>query len=496
MLTPHHAPPLLRVPRYSTVNPMPLIQDEIEALFSEAAELAAQVLQANENREVPVVQFAEASELRREFDLDLPARGRGLDGLVELARKTLKYSVHTGHPRFMNQLFGGHDAAGILGEWITALSNTSMYTFEAAPVGTLFELALLEKLSEFIGFAGGEGVFAPGGSLANLMSVLAARGRAFPHVKEHGLQPADRPVMFTSAEAHYSIKRAGMVAALGTRGTVLVPTDEVGRLRPSELERLIVEAKEAGQTPFYVAATSGTTVASAFDPLEDIAEVAQRHGMWMHIDGSYCGSALLSKKHRGLLAGSERADSMTWNPHKMMGVPLASSALLLRESGRLEETLAMNADYLFHADSDKSLDLGDRSLQCGRRVDALKLWFSWQAVGVSGFEERIDSLFAQAERFRELLAEREGFRLIREQQGPNVCFRYLPRCSREATGEERLRCEHEATLRIRAKLAREGSFLINYAPLDGAETFRLVASNPSTTEEDLQALLDAISADE
>ncbi|HED65529.1 MAG TPA: glutamate decarboxylase [Planctomycetes bacterium] len=471
-------------------------QTEIEALFDAAGRLAADALQSNQDRTHPVVHRVSPEELIRCLELELPTEGRGLESVLDLARKTLHYSVRTGHPRFMNQLFGGFDAAAILGEWICALTNTSMYTFEAAPVGTVVELALIERLNRFVGFENGEGVFAPGGSVSNLISVLAARHRAFPHVKDEGLRPSDRPVMFTSAEAHYSLQRAGMIAGLGRNGTVCVPVDEVGRMIPGELERCILEERRKGRTPFFVAATAGTTVPGAFDPIDEIANVAERHGLWMHIDGSYGGSVLLSRQHRHLMRGCERADSIAWNPHKMMGVPLSSSATLMRTKGSLVSTMGMNADYLFHEESDANWDLGDRTLQCGRRVDALKLWFSWQVLGDRGFEARVDGLFDQASRMRELVREREGFRLIREQEGANVCFRYLPRAHRSAAGEERDRHEHEATLRIRGKLAEEGSFLVNYASLDGAATFRLVASNPDTTEEDQTALLDAIEAED
>lgn len=467
-------------------------QAEIAALFENAARLAAESLQEQSDPNQPVVNWIGPEDLTQALELELPAEGRGLGSVLEIARKTLHFSVRTGHPRFVNQLFGGSDPAAIVGEWITALSNTSMYTYEAAPVGTVVEVALIKRLCDLVGFPEGEGVFAPGGSISNLMSVLSARQRAFPHVKQHGLREGERPVMFASAESHYSIPRAGIVCGLGHDATISVPVDEVGRMRVDELERLIEEQKRAGRAPFYVAATAGTTVAGAFDPIGEIAAVARRHGLWLHIDGSYGGSALLSKKYSGLLAGSELADSMTWNPHKMMGIPLASSATLMREPGHLEAALAMNADYLLHGDSDPQWNLGDRSLQCGRRVDALKLWFAWQVHGDIGFERRVDGLFDQAQKFRQLLAERPGFRLIRDQEGPNVCFRYLPPDQRDAPAAEWPRLEQEATIRIRSELAREGSFLINYASLDGAATFRLVASNPNTTDSDLTALLDAI----
>ncbi len=465
---------------------------EIEDLFTGAAKLATQFLRESQDSQTPVLESIPPEDLIETLGVELPEEGRGASSALDLARATLRFSVRTAHPRFMNQLFGGCDPAGILGEWIAAVSNTSMYTYEAAPVGTVVELALIERLNSYVGFSDGEGVFTPGGSISNLMSVLAARHRAFPHLKREGLRSDEQPVLFVSAESHYSLKRAAIVAGLGAQAAVPVPVDEVGRMRPDELERLIRKERARGRTPFYVAATAGTTVAGAFDPIEPIADVAERHGLWLHIDGSYGGSVLLSDRLRHLLAGSERADSMAWNPHKLMGVPLSSSALLVKRAGALASTLEVDADYLFHEDSDETWELGSRSLQCGRRVDALKLWFSWQSLGTAGFRRRVEQLFDQAELFRELIREREGFRLIREQEGPNVCFRYLPQEYRDATGEDREQLEQLATTEIRAALVREGSFLINYATVDGVATFRMVASNPETGREDLVALLEAI----
>ncbi len=468
--------------------------DAAVVLFQEAAQLAAATLERNADRAQPVVHRLEPADLVRALELELPREGRGLEQAMECARRTLRYSVATGHPRFMNQLFGGMDPAAVLGEWVAALSNTSTYTYEAAPVGTVVELALLERLARYAGMEPAEGVLSPGGSLANLMAALAARHARFPHVKQHGLRPGDRPVMFCSTEAHYSIRRAATVMGLGTDGCVEVPVDAVGRMSPAALEERVAAVRAEGRTPFFVCATSGTTVPGAFDPIPALADVCAREQLWLHVDASYGGSVLVSRRHRHLAAGTERADSLTWNPHKMMGVPLACAALLTRHRGALAGAMGMNADYLFHEDSEPEHDLGDRSLQCGRRVDALKLWFAWQVAGDLGFEQRIDHLFDTAERFRELVRAREGFRLVREQEGTNVCFRYLPPEHRGLEGPERDRREHEATLRIRESMARDGSFLINYATLDGAATFRLVASNPETTEGDLTALLDRIEA--
>ena len=468
---------------------------DAQLLIQEASKIATAYLADNNNRSEPVVRRVSPAELLDRMDLALPSQGRPLEALLDDVRTTLEYSVRTGHPGFSNQLFGDQDAAGLLGEWMTALLNTSMYTFEVAPVATLMELELLKHMCGFVGWSEdeGEGVLAPGGSIGNLMSVLAGRNRFFPHMKEHGLRAEDRPVMFVSVEGHYSIDRAATIAGLGTAAVRKVEVDEIGRMCPQKLNAAIEEVIAKGEQPFYVCATASTTVAGAFDSLNEIADVAERHGLWLHVDGACGGSVLLSETHRKLMAGSERADSLTWNPHKMMGVPLSCSALLVRERGRLEATNAMGADYLFHDGDDARFDLGDRSLQCGRRVDSLKLWLSWHALGDEGHAQRIDQLFDSANALRGMLGERDAFELIRQPEGANTCFHYVPESLRgvapsAARSEELSRL----TIEIRERLHSEGRILINYAPLDGYQVFRHVANNHRISEEDLSFLLDEI----
>ena len=473
---------------------MPQLGTELDTILHQAAQLASDYLSSHEDRSIPVVQNLPPEDLRALLNVSLPSLGRPLTELMTDVEAVLRYSVRTGHPRFFNQLFGGSDPAAILGEWITALVNTSMYTYEAAPVATVMELELIQRMNEMVGFPEGEGVFAPGGSTSNLMALLAARHRAYPHVKRKGLAAGDAPVLFLSAEAHYSLQRAAVIGGLGLDAAIEVACDEQGRMRPDALEKAIQSAKSQGKQPFLVAATAGTTVAGAFDPLDRIADVAAAHELWFHVDASLGGTVLFSERHRGLMDGVERADSVTWNPHKMMGVPLACSATLMRERGQLLATNGMNADYLFHGRNDVSYDLGDMTLQCGRRVDALKLWFSWQAHGDKGYEQRVDRLFEMVGSFRKIVDARSGFSLIREPQSTNVCFRYLPPALRSTEGAERLAAEDDITTRVRQRLVDQGRFLINYATLDGAATFRMVLNNEATTEEDMLALLDEIEA--
>jgi glutamate/tyrosine decarboxylase-like PLP-dependent enzyme len=466
-------------------------------LIQEAARIATDYLADHGDRSQPVVRQVSAAELLKRIDIALPATGRPLSDLLEDVRQTLHYSVRTGHPGFSNQLFGDYDPAALLGEWMTALLNTSMYTFEVAPVVTLMETALMQHMCGFVGWHGetGEGVLTPGGSIANLMAVLGARNRCCPEAKERGLGKDSRLVLLMSAEAHYSIERAASVVGLGSAAVRTVAVDALGRMDPAALQATIARALAEGERPFFLCATASTTVAGAFDPIEPLADIAEQHGLWLHVDAACGGGVLLSPRYRSLMAGCERADSVTWNPHKMMGIPLACSALLVRERGRLAATHAMGADYLFHTDEDDDarFDLGDITLQCGRRVDSLKLWLSWQALGDEGHARRIERMFEVAGTLHELLAEREGFEIVREPQGCNTCFQWVPeRLRNDETSAARSQAIGKATVRIRGLLRAEGRLLINYAPLDGVSVFRHVANNARVTSDDLSFLLDEI----
>lgn len=173
------------------------------------------------------------------------------------------------------------------GEWLTATANTNMFTYEIAPVFILMETVVLTKMREIIGWHGGDSILAPGGSISNLYAFLAARHRMFPDYKEHGAKclPGEL-VMFTSDQSHYSVKSCASVGGLGTDNCIMIPSDETGHMIASELERQIVERKARGQIPFFVSATSGTTVLGAFDPLNEIADICERHKLWMHVDVS------------------------------------------------------------------------------------------------------------------------------------------------------------------------------------------------------------------
>ncbi|KAE8291278.1 Glutamate decarboxylase 1 [Larimichthys crocea] len=434
------------------------------------------------------------------FNLELSDQPESLEQILVDCRDTLKYGVRTGHPRFFNQLSSGLDIIGLAGEWLTSTANTNMFTYEIAPVFVLMEQLTLKKMREMIGWPNGEGdgLFSPGGAISNMYSVMIARYKYFPEVKTKGMSAAPRLVLFTSEHSHYSIKKAGAALGFGAENVILLSTDERGRVIPADLEAKIIDAKQKGYVPLFVNATAGSTVYGAFDPINEIADICEKYNLWLHVDGAWGGGLLMSRKHRHKLSGVERANSVTWNPHKMMGVPLQCSAILVREKGILAGCNSMCAGYLFQPDKqyDVTYDTGDKAIQCGRHVDIFKFWLMWKAKGTIGFEQHIDKCLDLSQYLYNKIKNREGYQMVFDgvPQHTNVCFWYIPPSLRGMPdGEERREKLHRVAPKIKAMMMESGTTMVGYQPQGNkVNFFRMVVSNPAATQSDIDFLIDEI----
>ncbi len=472
--------------------------DRVAEILQAAADLAAEYLSRSDDPESPVTLNPPPSAIHQRVPLKLDGPAVPVDELMEQARDLMELSVRTGSANFSNQLFSGFDPVAIVGEWLTAVLNASMYTYEVAPAMTLVEREVIARMGKAAGWTGCEGLFTPGGSLSNLMAMLMARQRALPKVKSLGLQ-GSKLVVFTSAEAHYSVERAAVILGLGSDSVVPIGQDRYGRMRSDAFEYEVKKARTEGRQPMMVVATAGSTVLGAFDPIAEIADVAEREGLWLHVDGAYGGSALLSAKRKSLLNGVERADSLTWCAHKMLNVPLSASVIIVREPGLLHQCNAVHAEYLYHADNDApDLDTGEMSIQCGRRVDALKVWLAWKARGDAGMAALVDRKFELATKMRELVRGRERFELLSDPDevggGCNTCFVYHAPSLDGLPPEKKLRAIDAGTHVLRERVRLRGRVLTNYAPVFGVRAFRHVSANDRATEAELALILDEIEA--
>lgn len=428
-------------------------------------------------------------ELQDIFPTELCEEGHSVEELGWLMQSTMDYSCRTGHRLFLDKLYAGSDPIGQVSSWLLSTLNTNCHIFSAAPVFTLIEKMMVQQVGKMFGYENGDGLFFPGGSYSNLISMILARNKAFPESVQKGLSREDRPIVLTSTQGHYSIDRGAIVMGLGQDSVAKVPCNLQGQMDVDALDRTIDSLLAEGKKPFYLCAVAGTTVLGGFDQFKQVAEVCKKHDIWMNIDACWGGGVIVSDKHKHLLDGSSFADSISWNAHKMLSVPLQTSVLLVKKHGHLQSMFTSQAEYLFHGEQDFE-DPGTKTPQCGRKPDAFKLWLSWQKHGRKGFEKRVDKAFGLARRLRNLVDSNPRFQLVAEPDSLNVCFWFVPpelRNGKFNPTDPRL---GEATKDIHAML--NGEILLDHAPLRDhgfPAFFRVIISSPKLEEKDAELIL-------
>ncbi|KAH9420767.1 glutamate decarboxylase gad1 [Dermatophagoides pteronyssinus] len=462
-------------------------------------DICLEFIDESNDRSQPILRYYDPEEMKMKFNFDIGEEPLNLEQIVRDCAQALYYQVRTAHPHYFNQLSCGLDIVSLAGEWLTAAANTNMFTYEIAPVFILMEHEVLKKMRQIIGFNDGDSILAPGGAISNLYAVIASRQQMFPEYKTKGLNALPQQlVLFTSEHSHYSIKSAGSVCGFGTDNVIEVPCDEKGKMIPSELERLVKAQYEMGNRPYFVNCTCGTTVLGSFDPINPIADICEKYNLWLHVDAAWGGGLLLSSKQRHKLHGIERARSVTWNPHKLMGTLLQCSTIHFKQDGLLLETNQMCADYLFQQDKhyDITYDTGDKVIQCGRHNDIFKLWLMWRSKGDKGYERHIDHLFEMTDYMvKGIKARGDKFHMVLENpECVNVSFWYVPNRLRSIPhNEERIKELGRITPILKARMMHKGTLMISYQPLgDIPNFFRNIISNSGVQKKDVDFLLDEL----
>ncbi|KAL4946137.1 hypothetical protein BDV06DRAFT_208958 [Aspergillus oleicola] len=444
-----------------------------------------------------LVDYKKPEELRDILQLNLPQQGTGQDGLIDVLRNVLRFSVNTWHQGFLDKLYASTNAPGVASELILAALNTNVHVYQVSPALSIIEKHTGQQLAALFGLNGPRagGISVQGGSASNTTSIVIARNNLYPSTKTDG-NGDYKFVLFTSAHGHYSIEKAAQMLGLGSSSVWAVPIDKEGRMIPSELEKLVQKALDENRTPFYVNATAGTTVMGSFDPFNEIAAICKKYNLWFHIDGSWGGSFAFSQRQRHKLAGSEKANSIAINPHKMLGVPVTCSFLLASDLRQFHRANTLPAGYLFHNNDDENTnqlenpselapdspevwDLADLTLQCGRRADSLKLFLSWTYYGTTGYERQIDTACDTAAYLATLIQDNPHFILVSQNPPPclQVCFYYAPggkllhpRESGAVVSNEtaRAKANSKVTEQITHAIVSRG-FMVDYAPPSGDE---------------------------
>lgn len=408
-----------------------------------------------------------SKNLKKITEIKIPQKGFSPKKIVKIIDYYFDNIISTHHPHFFNQLFSGFDFYSFLAEIIISATNTSMYTFEVAPIQSLIELELLNKITAMIEFPKKEentinGTFVTGGSNANLIALTVARESYQKNSNEK--ININQLRVYVSEHAHYSFEKAMIISGIGLDNLVKIKSNKKGQINITDLERNIKEDIQKKKIPFFIGATSGTTVLGSFDDINSLMKISKKYKLWLHVDGAWGGSVIFSEKHKKLLSGLSKADSFCFDAHKMLGVSLICSVLLFKDEQILKKINETRVNYLFHHENSEQntcQDLGEYSFQCGRRAEAVKLWLAWCAYGNIGYQKRIDKLFSLAKWTENKIKENKNFELIYPVFSVNVCFRFI--------GKENIVKEkkdnkflNEVNLKIRNRLISNNLYMINF----------------------------------
>ncbi len=451
--------------------------------------------------------YKKPAELGAKLNLALSEEGEFDEKTLQnILDQVVKYTPKVRSLTYLNYFYSSPDPIGLIGDWLISLMNTNVHAYEASPVFTLVETELIKSLAKIVGYkTKSDGIFCPGGSYSNMLAMYLARKRFYPESSDNGLcNNKERPVIFTSEQAHYSIDRAAALLGIGTKFVRKIECDQKGRIIPKYLDEKIKQAVSQGEQPFFVSATSGTTVLGGFDPLAEIKEVLLPYKrIWLHTDAAWGGAVLMSEKHCDLVKGIEGTDSATWDFHKALSAPILCSALLVKDGTDLKN-LFNDADtsYLFHYHDDEEAEkphLGEKTLQCGRRGDAFKFWLMWKMRGKRYFAGNMEKRFAIAAQAVEIIKSKKCFWIYNEQPDFwNIAFWYVPEHLRHLQGitqcTEQDRAElDKLTVNISRRMERDGQVLVNYSKLKDIPSFiRLVINNNEITENLLYQIFEII----
>ena len=447
----------------------------------------------------PVTPDVNPGDILRQLPPSPPAEGEPFARLFrDFTDLIVPGMTHWNHPGWFAYFPGNNSPPSVLAEMLTATLGAQCMSWATSPAATELEQVTMDWLRQMIGLPPQfTGVIQDTASTSTLVALLSAREHATRSQGEGGRPAADRSrlTVYASSEAHSSVDKGVKLAGYDHDRFRRVPVDQRFAMLPDALDQMLDHDIAAGLTPACVVATVGTTSSTAIDPVDRIAEVCRRHGVWLHVDAAYAGTAAIVPELRGLFHGVEHADSVVLNPHKWMLVNFDCSAYFVRDTDALLRTFQVTPEYLRTAADPAVVNYRDWGIQLGRRFRALKLWFVIRSYGVSGLQEVVRTHVALARELGQWIEESSEFELMAPVPLGLVCLRYNPpgRKLDEARLDElnaALLAHVNATRRVHLTHTRlAGRYVIRVAvgqrqtgPEHVAEVWRLLRDGAATLE--------------
>lgn len=445
-----------------------------------------QVLSRLENYYASISDFPTSPELNiqnirtfvEQFDLDKGHDFR--DAISHVSNGLEEYAVHTPHPKYFGLFNPRSNFAGILADLITAIYNPQLAAWSHAPFAVEVEAFVLRAFAVKYGYDSeiSDGVFTAGGAEANLTAMLCALNHQYPQFASKGLFGIDkRPIIFCSEEAHHSIHKAAKVVGLGYDSVRAIPTKDNLKMDLDILEYEIEQLDDSLQ-PLMIVGTAGTTGTGTVDNLTEISAICKRKKIWFHVDAAYGGAVIISRQLKGILGGVELSDSITFDAHKWMSLPMATSIFLTKHNDILHKTFRISADYMpKEAEQMKIVDPFAHSIQWSRRFIGLKVYLSLLIYGWQGYEKAIDHQKEMGDILKNRLLE-SGWAIKNYSDLPVICF-----------SDPRYEDGSEFCSAIVKNVLSRGKSWMSVYTIKNTLTLRACITNYTTSEKEIDALV-------
>lgn len=450
-------------------------------------------------RDRPVNVATTSQSIRELLDPELPEQPCDAEQVIgDFERVLLAHSRHNAHPR----MFGYVQSSGIpiaaAADLLASTLNANVTAWRSAPAATEIERLTIDWIKQILGYPMDSfGLFVSGGSMANLCGLAAARAaKASIDVRKSGAQGLQQPMcVYASQQTHHSVVKAAGILGIGQDNVRLIPVDDRFHIDLTALERTIETDKAAGYQPFCVVGNGGTVNTGAFDPLKPLSEIAWKHGLWLHVDGSYGGFAALSSTAKPLFEGLAEADSVALDPHKWLYLPLDCGCVLYRRAEDARRAFAHEAEYtrVWQQAPDEAFAFWDFGPELSRRFRALKVWMTLRMVGTKALGESIESNIQCARLLESLVNQSEDLQMLAPVKLSIFCFRYLAEQFRGRPLTEREEADVDSfNERLMVALQADGSSYVSNARLRGRFALRGCVLNYRTTEDDMRLLVEDV----
>jgi len=438
---------------------------------------------------LPVMSPAQPGDIRAAFPDHPPLHGGRMDAaMAALDRDVLPGITHWNHPSFFAYFPSNTSYSSILGDLAASGLGAQGMSWQTSPAATEVEEVVMDWLRQMVGLSPAfTGVIHDTASTATFTALLCAREKTSNYAQNgEGLQSGEAPlVVYASDQGHSSIEKAALLAGFGRSFLRLIPTDDNHALRIDLLQAAIQKDLDIGLRPCALVACVGTTGTTAIDPVSAMADLAEQHGMWLHVDAALAGTAMVLPECRWMWEGVERADSLVFNPHKWMGVGFDLSAYYVRDPQHLIRVMSTNPSYLRTAQDGQVSNFRDWHIQLGRRFRALKLWFYLMDVGVEGLQARLRRDLENAQWLKEQVDADPAWERLAPVPLQTVCLRH----TKPGLNEAELATHN---LDIARRVNDSGKAYLTPSMLKGRQMLRVSIGAETTERRHVEALWDAL----